>query len=390
MSFASPEMTWDGSAPLRDAMALAALARDCVSAGVERRALHVRLSLVSPRLREPRHQRLVREALAPVLRPTRARLYELPGGDLVALSPPPGEHLDEVRASVARLLPEIPMDTLVPVLRLPAEAARLLALVEVSLGLQLIEPEKPVDARPQLPPPSPSEVDAALRALTTANLSSFLRHVHIWQLDANGEEPQRLHTELRPHVSELASVLLPDRALAAAPALARRFRQATERRMLAELARPQEARALANASLPLSLGAVMESEFLRLDAVLGPAGRARLLVCVPASDVLADPGGFDMVRRLAVQRGWRLGLDGVEPAMLQLLPASRLDMAVTRLHFRPDMLSADARAREALDAALPQDRSRVVLMGADAPIAIAWAWQRGITRFMGRLLEVRL
>ena len=390
MNIASSDITWDGSAPLRDAMALAALARDCVSSGVERRALHVRLSMVSPKLREARHQRMVREALAPVLRPTRARLYELPGGDLVALSPPPGEHLDEVRASVARLLPEIPMDILVPVLRLPAEAARLLSLVEVSLGLQLVEPIQAEDAGPKLPAPSATEVEAAMRALTTANLTSFLRHLHIWQLGADDQEPQRIYTELRPHVQEVASVLMPGRALAASPALARRFRQATERRMLAELSRPQEARALANACLPLSLGAVMETEFLRLDAMLGPTGRARLMVCVSAGDVLADPGGFDMVRRLAAQRGWRLGLDDVEPAMLQLLPASRLDLAVIRLRFRPDMLAADARARDAMDAALPEDRSRVVLIGTDAPIAIAWAWQRGITRFMGRLLEARL
>jgi hypothetical protein len=31
----------------------------------------------------------------------------------------------------------------------------------------------------------------------------------------------------------------------------------------------------------------------------------------------------------------------------------------------------------------------VVLLGADAPVAIAWAWQRGITCFMGRVLEAR-
>ena len=99
---APPDAVWEGSAALRDAMALATLARDCVTSGVERRALHVRLSLVPARLREPRHERMVREALAPMLRPTRARLYELPGGDLVALSPPPGEHLDEVRRNLLK------------------------------------------------------------------------------------------------------------------------------------------------------------------------------------------------------------------------------------------------------------------------------------------------
>jgi hypothetical protein len=49
----------------------------------------------------------------------------------------------------------------------------------------------------------------------------------------------------------------------------------------------------------------------------------------------------------------------------------------------------DAAARAGLDAALPEDRNRVILTGADTPAAIAWGWQRGITRFMGRVLEAR-
>ncbi|UPY37086.1 hypothetical protein [Sediminicoccus sp. KRV36] len=401
MNFITPaEAAWDGSAapratlnapltaPLRDATALAALARECVTSGVERRALHVRLSLVPARLREPRHQRLVREALSPLLRPTRARLYELPGGDLVALSPPPGDYLDEVRHNLARLLPEIPADTLLPVLRLPAEAARLLTLVEAALGL---DHAPPVMAPPGngLPPPGTAELDAAQRALATANLTAFLRRQGIWRLTPGDEQPQPLWTELRPHLPDIAAALLPGRDLGAAPGLARRFRQATERRMLAELAHPQEARLLGDACLPLTLGSVLEAEFLRLDSLLGPHGRARLLIPVAAPEALADPGGFALLRRFAVLRGWTLALDELEPALLRLMPAHRLDCAMLRLRFHPDMLAGDAGARGSLDSALPEDRDRVILMGADTPAAIAWGWQRGISRFMGRVLEGR-
>jgi hypothetical protein len=378
----------EGSAALRDATALAALARDCVTSGVERRALHVRLSLVPARLREPRHERLVREALAPILRPTRARLYELPGGDLVALAPPPGEHLDEVRRNLARLLPEIPAETLLPVLRLPAEAARLLTLVEAALGL---DEAVPVASPPRssAPPPSTAELDAAQRALLSANLTSFLRRQGIWRLSAGDEHPQPLWTELRPHLPDIATALLPRRNLGAQPALARRFRQAAERRMLAELAHPQEARLLGDACLPLLLGSALEAEFLRLDAALGPHGRASLLVAVPASEWLADPGGFTLLQRLSLMRGWTLALDEVEPALLRAWPGARLDHAMLRLRFRPEMLAADAAARASLDAALPEDRNRIILTGAETPAAIAWGWQRGITRFMGRVLEAR-
>ena len=43
--------------------------------------------------------------------------------------------------------------------------------------------------------------------------------------------------------------------------------------------------------------------------------------------------------------------------------------------------------RAALEAALPAERERVVLTGADEPIAIGWGWERGITRFQGRVIE---
>lgn len=388
------DAAWEGGAPrdvtaLRDATALAALARDCVTSGVERRVLHVRLSLIPARLREPRHERLVREALAPLLRPTRARLYELPGGDLVALSPPPGEHLEEVRRSLSRLLPEIPAETLLPVLRLPAEAARLLTLVEAALGLDEPPPEARAAAPSGLPAATAADLDSAQRALATANLAAYLRRQGIWRLAAGDAQPTPLWTELRPCLPDLAHALLPGRDLAAVPVLARRFRHAAERRMLAELAHPQEARQLGDACLPLGLGSALETEFLRLDALLGPMGRPRLLVAVPTGDLLADPGGFALLRRWAQERGLVLALDEPHPALLRLLATGALAGCLMRLRFAPAMLAGDPAARAQLDAALPEDRSRVILMGAETPAAIAWGWQRGITRFMGRVLDGR-
>jgi len=389
VSSAVADLAWDGSAPMRDATALATLARECVTSGVERRALYLRLSLLPARLREPRHLRLVREALTPVLRPTRARLYELPGGDLAVLSPPPGEHLEDVRRSLSRLMPEIAADTLLPMLRLPAEAARLLTLVEATLGLGGASAPAPEPA-PGLPPPSGAEMDAALRVLATSDLAAFLRRQTVWRLASGDGQAQPVWTELRPHLPDLAAALLPGRSLATTPGYARRFRHAAERRMLVDLARPQEARALGEACLPLGLGAVTAAEFLRLDAVLGLQGRGHLVVCVPAEELLADPAGFALVRDLAPRRGWRLGLDEMEPALLPLLPAHRLDLPMLRLRFRPELISGDGAMRAALDTALPDDRSRVVLLGADTAVAVAWAWQRGISHFMGRVLDARL
>ncbi len=60
-----------------------------------------------------------------------------------------------------------------------------------------------------------------------------------------------------------------------------------------------------------------------------------------------------------------------------------------RLRFRPTLLSASPAARAALDAALPADRSALLLAGADCAAAVGWAWQRGVSLFQGRLVEPR-
>ncbi|WP_424814774.1 hypothetical protein [Roseococcus sp. YIM B11640] len=372
----------DGDA-VRDAAALAALTRECVVSGIERRAMLVRLSQMPVRLREPHHQRLLREALTPLLRPTRARVFELPGGDMVALSPPPGEHLEDARRRISQLLPDLGPETWLPILRLPSEAARLLNIIEAALGLGGAPPSA---SRQPLAAPTGAELDAAIRALATANLASYLRRRPVWRLATQDAQPEPIWTELRPHLADLAAALLPGRSLHDAPALAQRFRQAAERRMLAELAYPREARSLGDASLPLSLGAATSEEFLRLDTVLGPQARARLVVCIPAEDMLADPDGFTLVGRLARQRGWRLALDEVESSLLPYLDTTRLGVALLRLRARPDLLSGDAALRARLDAAMPAKPEQVVLLGADTPAFIAWAWQRGITRFMGKIV----
>lgn len=376
--------------PNTDALALASLVRDCVTASVERRALHLRLSALPDDLREPRHRLLIDETLAPVMRPTRARRFELPGGDLVIVSPPPGEHLEEVRAALSKLLPEALDGPLATTLRLPAEGARLLAVVEEAMGLMLrLTPEPAAAAPAPAPPPGAAALDAAIRTLATADLGASLRSHPIWRLAEGQEAPTPLWTETRVHLPDLLERLLPGASLVGSPALARRFRRAAERRLLADLSRPQMARAMDPACLPLALGTVTEAEALRLDVALGPRGRAQCVLCVPLSDVLADPAGAMLARSLARERGWTLGLDELEPWHLSELDLRALAPGLVRLRFRAEWLTADAKQRAALDAALPEDRTQVVLMGTDAPVAIAWAWQRGITAFMGKVLDAR-
>lgn len=366
--------------------ALSALVRQCVAEDVPRQALLLRLGPLAGQLRGEHHHRLLREALAPLLRPSRARLFTLPNGDLVALGPENGWHMEEVAARLGTLLADlVPMEEgqegsapALPgtLLRLPAQAAALLAALEAALA----------DA-PAAAPPSPSQGGAPAawpalarlaQAIGSADLAAFLRCRPVLRLAPEEEavaEPQWM--EWRIAMPELAQALLGPGA--AAPALPPPLRSLVEQRLLAELARPGEAAQRGPVGLSLGLAALDSPAFRRLDAALPPAVRARSVIGIAAAEVLADPSGFLAARQVLAARGWRVALDVPEPGALALLPPDRLGVALVRLRFAPALAEAPL--------AVPLPAGRTVLTGVDRAAALGWGWEAGITLFEGRLLR---
>jgi hypothetical protein len=377
---AGPATPLAGRAGAADALALAQLVREAVTAGVPRQVLHLRLSRLADRVRRGHHRRLLREALEPALRPLRSRLFELPNGDLVAAAPPQGHHLREAEAVLALLLApaegEAPPEALHVMLDLPRDAAALLAAVEESLG-----PPPALRPRPAEAAFSPAELDGLERALRGASLARFLCRRPVCRLTRGGAGPVLAWEEWGLAWPELRAALCPEADPAAASWLARRLRRLLDRRLLAELARPDEVRRRGPLGLSLAAATLGEAEFLRLDALLDASVRAATLIALPAEDALTDAEGFAFARDFARARGYRLALDLPGPALLGLLPPGRLGVDLVRLPWSPD-LAAGAPA-------LPPGPDRVVLTGADRAAAIGWGWEAGITLFEGRLLRPR-
>ncbi len=388
------------TAPHRDTLALAALARESVATGIERRVLHLRLSALPAAMNRIHHQRLLREALLPLLRPTRARLFDLPSGDLVAVSPPPGEHLELVRATMLKLLGEEDgVADLSHELRLPAQAAGLLAVVEAALGLAAeSRPAERMRAWMQAPAANPragepataADLLSAEAALARADLAVHHRWQTICAVADRGPGPQPLWRELRLAEADLESALLPHQSLDATPWLRRRLRARLDKRALAQWARPEELRGFSPRGLPMLPASMAEEEFLKLDMMLTASLRPQLTLGFSLPDILADPEAFAMARRFAGLRGYRMALDDMDAGALPLLPPDIFGLDILKLRFVPALLELDAAGRAALEAALPAERDRVVLTGADEPIVIGWGWERGITRFQGRVIEQRL
>ncbi len=367
----------------QDALALAALVREAVAAGAERQALHLRMSGLSDRLKGEHHHRLVREALEPLLRPTRSRLFELPNGDVVAVVPPRSNHVDTVKAALDTLFANEAefIEGAYRSLRLPQQAAALLAVVEDSLGPGSEAAE---------PPPAGHGFDSMAlaeleRVLTSASLAAHVRQRPVCRLRPGGEGPEPAWQECRVAFTELCATLLPGRDPSAAPWLRRRLRRLIDRRLLAELARPEDVRRMGRIGLSLTIAGLTEPEFMRLDGMLGHEARRDVTLGLPVAELLADPEGFAFVAAFCRGRGYRLALEEVEAATLQLLPVARLGIDLIKLRWSPALALLGAQAA----ALLPSHPDAVVLTGVDRAAAIGWGWEQGITLFQGRLVQPR-
>lgn len=136
----------------------------------------------------------------------------------------------------------------------------------------------------------------------------------------DGDGPELLWEDLQVDQPTLRAALLPTGDPDGSPWLLRRLRRLLDRRLLAEIARPEELRRLGTVGLGLSLASLTTAEFLRLDSALGRAGRARVTIGMAPEDILADPDGFAFARDFCRVRGYRLALDGITGEALALLP----------------------------------------------------------------------
>ncbi|MBR0681119.1 hypothetical protein GXW74_11525 [Roseomonas eburnea] len=369
------------------AVALAATVREAVAAGVERRVLLFLPSHLAPARRRPPALAMLREGLEGLRRTSRARVFDLPRGGFAALEPPPGHHLSEAHDAIAAMLDVREAAQAVSLLRLPDQAAAVLAAVEESLGLAAAV--RAVGPSPAGRAPDGAGIAQAERALLSADLTAFLRRRRVCRLTPGGGAPEPQWEDRRIVPDDVRDALLPGCDLTAAPALARRFRRALDRRLLAGLARAEELRDIGPLSLCLGLEAVTSAEFLRLDALWPTALRGALTVAIAAEEAAADPAAFAFARDLLAARGHRLLLDAAGPEAIAVLPPARAGVDLSRLRWSEALPPLGSPAAEELRGGLPAKPDSVVLAGVDRPAAIAWGWEMGITLFQGRLIENR-
>ncbi len=369
------------------AVALAGLVRETVAAGVERRLLLFRPQHLAPARRRGPQIAMLHGAWDALRRTSRTRVFDLPRGGLVAVEALPGHHLIEAERSLAGMLDPQEAAAAISLLRLPDQAAAVLAAVEEALGL--VAAMRAAAPQPTDRAPDGEAIAAAERALASADVSAFLRRWKICRLTPDGGAPEPLCEDRRLSLRDVRDALLPGMEPSLAPALSRRLRRLLDRRLLAGLARTEELRGIGPLCLALGVEAVTSRDFLRLDALWPAALRGSLTIALAAEEAATDPAGFVFARDLLAARGHRPMLDAAGPAALLALPPARAGVDRLRLRWSAALPPLGTPVAAALRAAFPTAPEAVVLSGVDRPAAIAWGWEMGITLFQGRLIEQR-
>ena len=360
-------------APNGGAAGLALLLRDSLSGHSPREALL--LALAEPGAPAGRlRRRLLAEALAPLRRSRRVRLFDLPGGDVVAIAPPPAPELDIAAEALAAILED---PAAVRRLALPEGAPTLLAAIERALGLA--GARQPAAAPPGAPPLDEAGLAALERGLAQADLSPFLRCQTVCRI-APGAAPEPCWEDRRVPEAPLVAALTGQDATAA-PDLLRRLRRTLDRRMLATIARPDAVAEARPALLPLLPETLGEEAFRRAEAAWPRRSRKALILGLSVAALLAAPEEAAAALETARAGGWRLALEAAGPEDLRAAPARALGIGLVRVPFSP-ALAADP-------AALAAPGAEVVLAAADRAAAIAWGWEHGVRLFQGRLVEKR-
>jgi len=373
-------------AGIRAAADLAALVRESVTADAVREVLHLRLGELAPALRRPHHRRLMREALDGALGAARAQVFDLPNGDVVAIARPPAPALEAAGAALAASL-DAAAAHVVRRLRLPDGAAALLNAAAQSLGLEaaplpsaaLASGSRPFDC---------ADLAIAERGLATADLAAVTQGVAVCRLDPEGTPPEVAWEDRRIAWPALAAILLPERDLAAAPALARRLERAAELRLLAELARPATDGGWRRVGLALAPATLATPGFARFSEALPTGRRGDVTITLRPAALLAVP--CEPILARLRRGGFRLALDDTPPALVgllaPLLPGGERGFDLLRLRWDPGLPAGMPPVLAALLGTMPE---RVVLTGVDRAAAIAWGWEAGIRLFQGPLVEKR-
>ena len=226
------------------------------------------------------------------------------------------------------------------------------------------------------------------KTISQADLSAMVSRQPICEVGDDGR-PVPLFYELFTSIGALRQTLMPDQNLFSDRWLFQYLTTKLDLRMLAWLAKNDDATLKHSFSLNINIASVLSQRFLDFDALLDKTRRNTIVIELQKMDVFSDVARSLFAREFLLDRGYRVCLDGLTSHSLPLIDRQKLGFDLIKLHWTPQLRQQiegkdGDRLSTAIEAANPR---RIILMRCESDDAIELGHQHGISLFQGHFLD---
>jgi hypothetical protein len=377
-----------------------------------REAVHVRLSLLQPELRQDHHLRIAAETFDPLIRRHEGQLFRLSNGDFVIVVK--GAKLSEIDEYVLKLryffrqdplfgqeLLDGEPDPFVKWFNLDNEYTSFLSevyeLVErwraVADNPLLALPDDEESEFPALPPKpaiGPSELARFEAILSSMDVAPFIQRQVACAVHEAGS-PRPAFCDYVISFDAIERAVMPKHDLKAEPWLFQRMQSLVNPRILHELEDVARGGNLP-IGIKLPIHAVLSPQFLKFHREVRPKIGRRMLVEIDVADAFINTSSFLFARDFLRDRDYRISMGGLTSETFGLVDREAMDVDFEKLVWSQRMMQlAAGRGLDQLrEAVIRAGVNRVVLSGCDSKRALEIGMQCGIRIFQGRYITQAL
>ena len=373
-----------------------------------REAVHIRLSLLQPDLRQDHHLRIAAETFDALIRRHEGQLFRLGNGDFVVVVK--GAKLSEIDEYVLKLryffrqdplfgqdLAEGEADPFVQWYNLETDYTAFLSEVyevierfrSVADNPLLALPDDGQDEFPALPPRpaiGPTELARIEATLVTMDVAPFIQRHVACAVHETGS-PRPAFCDYVISVEAIERVLMPKHDLKAEPWLFQRMQSLVNPRILSELEDIARGGNLP-IGIKLPIQTILSPQFLKFHRETRPKIGRRMLVEIDVADAFVNTSSFIFARDFLRDRDYRISMGGLSSETFGLVDREAMDVDFEKLAWSRRMLQLATgqgldQFREAVTRA---GINRVVLAGCDSKRALEVGMECGIRIFQGRYI----
>ncbi|MBF0562872.1 MAG: hypothetical protein HQL37_12830 [Alphaproteobacteria bacterium] len=373
-----------------------------------RRAVHIHLSELEPRNRQPKRIQSAVVGFRDLLRQPHSQLFELGNLDLIVIFK--DEFADAVESAIIKLQFVFAADALMEN-RIEDETSGFATFydlqTEYELFLQLAqrlaaeenvrqtavvvakEETSTALARNQHRDPlSPGLLIQMENALAQADLSNLMRRQSICAI-VGKSPPQPVFTELFVSINELRDTMMPKVDLASDRWLFHHLTDTLDRRVLSMLYKNDDKTLDSDFSINLNASSMVGQGFLKFDDNIKTGARSSIVLEIQVTTILADPNAYCFARDFARESGYRVCVDGVTLSSLPYVNRGRLGADLIKLFWHPSMSHlALADTGQFFRTLLKRNGlKRIILSRCESPDAIETGRILGITLFQGHHID---